>query len=423
MQEQINDYFDSILSKFQCGFRKGFSAQHCLLVMIEKFRKARDQKGVFAAVLTDLSKAFDCIPHNLLIAKLQSYGFDKKSLAFIWAYLKGRKQKVKIGSVFSDYLNVIFGVPQGSILGPILFIIFIADLFFIVDDIDYASYADDTTPYACRKNIIEAIEFLEPRLSNIFKWFEHNGLVANSSKSHFLVGPFVNINLRIADSIIQSSSSEELLGITIDSDLSFSDHISSLCAKANQKLSALARVVKYMSISKRRLLMNSYISAQFNYCPLVWMSHSRSLNNKINKIHERALRLIYEDNVSSFKDLLMKDRSYTIHERNIQYLAIEIFKVKIGISPEIMSEVFIFEENTAYNLRIGSHLQRSNTHTIHYGVESISTLGAKIWNLIPDDIKESKTLNIFKRKIKKWTPEQCPCRLCKKYINQIGFIN
>ena len=423
MQEQIDEYFHSILSKFQCGFRRGFSAQHCLLVMIEKFRKIRDQKGVFAAVLTDLSKAFDCIPHNLLIAKLRSYGFDEKSLVFISAYLKDRKQKVKIGSAFSDYLNVIFGVPQGSILGPILFIIFIADLFFIIDDLDYASYGDDTTPYVCKKNMTEAMILLEAHMNKIFMWFEHNGLIANSSKSHLLVGPFENINLRIEDSIIKSSSSEELLGITIDSDLSFSDHISTLCAKANQKLSALARVVKYMSLDKRKLLMNSYISAQFNYCPLVWMSHSRSLNNKINKIHERALRLVYEDYGSSFKDLLVKDRSCTIHERNIQYLAIEIFKVKIGVSPEIMSEIFRFEENNTYKLRSGSHLRRTNTHTVHYGLESVSTLGAKIWSLIPETIKASKSLQIFKRKIKKWIPEHCPCRICKTYVSQIGFIN
>ena len=97
IQTQVNEYFANFLSKFQCGFRKGFSTQHCLLVMIEKLRKIRDEKGVFAAVLTDLSKAFDCIPHQLLIAKLSSYGFDMKSITFISAYLKNRKQKKKLG--------------------------------------------------------------------------------------------------------------------------------------------------------------------------------------------------------------------------------------------------------------------------------------------------------------------------------------
>ena len=111
-----NKYFEPLLSKFQCGFKQGFSAQNCLLEMVEKMKiKNRDNKGVFAAVLTDLSKAFDCIPHGLLIAKLNAFGFDKKSLSFISAYLYNREQKTKVGSEFSDFLSIFFGVPQGSI--------------------------------------------------------------------------------------------------------------------------------------------------------------------------------------------------------------------------------------------------------------------------------------------------------------------
>ena len=116
---QIYDYFDSIFSKYQCGFRKGHSPQHCLLYMIEKIKQARDNNNVFAAVLTDLSKAFDCISHELLIAKLNAYGFVSPSLKFISAYLNFRKQKTKVGSTFSDFLNILFGAQQGSIVGPL----------------------------------------------------------------------------------------------------------------------------------------------------------------------------------------------------------------------------------------------------------------------------------------------------------------
>ena len=195
MQEQLDEYFSDLLSKYQCGFRQGYGTQNCLLAMIEKLRKIRDKKGIFAAVLIDLSKAFDCIPHNLLIAKLSAYGFDRKPLMFISAYLKSRKQRARIGSAFCDYLNILFGVHLGSILGPILFIIFLPNLFYIYNDLDYASYTDDITPYVCRQNHAEAIKFLEPTINNIFAWFKNNGLVANSGKSHFLVSPYEKISL------------------------------------------------------------------------------------------------------------------------------------------------------------------------------------------------------------------------------------
>ena len=136
---------------------------------------------------------------------------------------------------------------------------------------------------------------------------------------------------------IKASCCKELLGIKIDSNLTFHDHIIALCSEANKKLSALSRVSKYMDINKRRILMKSYFFSQFNYCPLVWMCHSRSLNNKINWIQERALQIVYRDYKSSFKELLQKDKSITIHQKNLQYLAIEICKVKMSISPKIMN--------------------------------------------------------------------------------------
>ena len=135
---------------------------------------------------------------------------------------------------------------------------------------------------------------------------------------------------------IKASSPEELLGIKIASNLTFHDHITSLCAKANKKLSALSRVSKYMAINKRRILMKSYNFSQFDYYPLVWMCHSSSLNNEINRIQERALRIVYIDYNSNFKELPQKDKSITIHQKNLQYLAIEIYKVKMGIAPKIV---------------------------------------------------------------------------------------
>ena len=129
MHDNMSDYFNDVLSKFKCGFRKGFGAQNCLLYMVETIRKTRDSQRVFAAVMTNLSKAFDCISHELLIAKLNAYGFDETSLKVIISYLKSDTQTTKVGSSFSELLHIIYGVPQGSIFAPLLFIIYICDLF------------------------------------------------------------------------------------------------------------------------------------------------------------------------------------------------------------------------------------------------------------------------------------------------------
>ena len=146
--DQINGYFQLLFSKLQCEFRKKINAQHCLLVLIEKYCEVLDKLGYAGILLTDLSKAFNCSNHERLIAKLHAYGFSLESLTFIQSYLTNRIQRVKINSFFSEYSNSESGVPQGSISGPLFFNIFICDLFFDDIDIDLANYSADTTPYA-----------------------------------------------------------------------------------------------------------------------------------------------------------------------------------------------------------------------------------------------------------------------------------
>ena len=138
-------------------------------------------------------------------------------------------------------------------------------------------------------------------------------------------------------------------------------------------------------------------------------------------MHERALKIVYQDKKSSFETLLKRDKSTSIHVKNLQHLATELFKVKNNLSPEIMKEIFVFQENETYNLRSGNHLARKNIRTTQYGIESVSNLEAKLWNLLPGKMKNS-SLTVFKNKIRKWTPEKCPCKLCQTYIKNVGYI-
>ena len=172
-----------------------------------------------------------------------------------------------------------------------------------------ANYADDTTPYVAKDSIPEVIEALENCSQELFIWFRENGMKANSDKSHLILSTDKVCQAIINNDTIYNSKSEKLLGITIDTGLKFDEHLTNLCNKASQKLSALARVSYYMSLQQKRRIMKAFITSQFGYCPLVWMFCSRNMNNRINRIHERSLRIVYNDFTSTFSELLEKDSS------------------------------------------------------------------------------------------------------------------
>ena len=135
----MQTYFDTLLSKYQCGFRKGFNAQHGLVSMIEKWKESVDSGGVFGALMTDLSKAFDCLHHELLVAKLDAYRFDIKSVKLIRQYLSRRKRRANVGNAYSSWKEIFYRIPQESILGPITFNIFLCDLFYFLEGVAVAS--------------------------------------------------------------------------------------------------------------------------------------------------------------------------------------------------------------------------------------------------------------------------------------------
>ena len=234
LYDQIQSYFEKILSSYQCGFRKRFNAQHCLIALIEKWKKSADSGGAFGALMTNLSKAFDCLSHELLIAKLDAYGFDKKSLKLIYSYLSNCKQRVKINDSCSSWGEILFGVCQDSILGPLLFNIFICDMFYFLKDYGIANYADDSTPYSAKTNHKLVIEEVEKFSSILFKWLQTNHMKINTDKSHLLLSGNTQLTSDTDNSLITSEKEQMLLGTTIDSNLFFEEHFNNLCKKASQ---------------------------------------------------------------------------------------------------------------------------------------------------------------------------------------------
>ena len=256
----------------------------------------------------------------------------------------------------------------------------------------------------------------------LLEWYESNYLKPNPDKWHLLLSNKGDNNfIKIGTDVISNSTDEKFLGVYFDNKLNFNTHLIKLCKKASQKLHALARLSNLMSIIQRNIIMNAFIHSQFNYCPLVWMCHNRTINSLINNIHERALRIVYKDNISSFTQLLEKSGSVSIHHRNLQALAIEVYKALNNLSSPLMSDLIKLKE-MRYNLRNTSALVSTNTKTTNYGINSISYLAPKIWDQVPTEIKNSKSLYIFKQKIKIWIPLKCPCTLCKLYVPNLGYV-
>ena len=217
--------------------------------------------------MIDLPKAFDCLHHELLTAKLDAFGFDIKSVKSIQQYFSNRKQRVKVGNAYSSWIEIFHGIPQRSILGPLIFNIFLCDLLGFLKGVAVASYADDTTPYTANKTNDLVIKEIEHFSEVLFKWFDFNYMKINSGKSHTLFSGNDNLSANIDNHTIISENKNGLLGIILDSKLSFEDHINNLCKKASQKLKALARIAPYMCLEKRKTVMKAYISSQFGYCP------------------------------------------------------------------------------------------------------------------------------------------------------------
>ena len=293
---------------------------------------------------------------------------------------------------------------------PLLFNIYINDLFLFSESFEIANYAHDCSPYEFSGSIDDVIYKLETDSRILIEWYENNYLKSNPDKPNpdkwhlILSNTDEELTINIRNEYISNSTCEKMLGVYFDNKLSFTSHITKLCKKAGQKLHSLARISTFMSLQQRKTIMNTFI--QFGYCPLIWMCHSRSLNSKINRIHERALKIIYNDNISSFDQLLEISGSVTIHVRNLQRLTTEIYKALNTLSSTLVSELFQIKD-MKYNLCKGTPLVTYSVKTVSYGTESISYLAPKIWEQVADEIKNCKSVNSFKSKIKLWTPESC----------------
>ena len=327
------------------------------------------------------------------------------------SYLSNRKHRVRIGSHLSSWLDVFLGVPQGSILGPLLFNIFINDLFYFIQEI--SNFADDNTLFSTGPTIDAVNIDLIYKLNIVLDWFKHNSLVANPSKFQLIYPGTLNANSSLCIDNIKIDSVEivKLLSIKIDTNLSFIPHVTELCKKSNQKLRALRRIRIFLSEERTKLLINAYILSPFNYCPLVWTFCGKGGSNLIEKCHHRALRVM-KNSWLEYEALLTDCNAESMHARNLKLLLTEVFKSIHHLGPPIMHDIFQTKQSV-YKLRNGHTLALPlyKRYNSAFGVNTFDFRAVSTWNKLPPSIKNINSLVSFKNALKTISPI-CTCKTC-----------
>ena len=262
MYDQIYGTFITILSPNISGYLKGHSCCTALLKMTEDWRKSLDEREAVAAIAVDLSKAFDSVCHGLLLAKLRAYGFSKSAIELMSSYSCGRRQRVKLDNVYSDWRVVKTGVPQGSLLGL---------------------YADDTTEYASDVSPMVLEYTINEDLKIVSSWFESNYLKVNDTKTQAMViGPSeYKYNFKLNDSEIKLTETLRILGVTFDRKLKFKDHIAEQTKKACAKASALRRLRRFIPQNVMIRLYRAYVLPQLEYCSPLLLGIGKIEANKL----------------------------------------------------------------------------------------------------------------------------------------------
>ena len=331
----------------------------------------------------DLSKAFDYMPHKLLIAKFKAYGLDYLSIQQVTSYLEGGKQRVRVGNEKSEWADIIKGVPQRSILGPIFFNIFINDMFYSIKKAEL-NYADDNTVITVQPTQKLVVDLLQAESRVAITWFTLNQMLGSPEKFQAI---FINcaendIEIEIDGIKLSSEDHVKLLRVNLDSKLNFEIHIQQICFKAGNHLNVLKRLSTFIHCKDRMAISRSLILCHFEFCSVVWHFCGKTSIRRMEKIQERALRFVYRDYDTTYHDdLLHKAKLPTLELGRERSIAILTYKILHDQAPNYLKDLINCNRNS--KLYLPSH--KSTKHGINY----FSNLAPRIWNSLPETTRNA----------------------------------
>ena len=396
----------NILSPNQFGFQQGKSTTNAIVTFTEYIYNSLNKGNHDISLFIDLKKAFDTINHNILLQKLHHYGFRGIALQWLKSYLENRIQCVKIGNSLSNQTEINIGVPQGSILGPLLFLLYINDLPNASNLFSTILFADDTTISMRSENFCDLVETFNIELINIKKWLIKNRLSINLEKTYYMVfsnrlPPSDVFPLYFDHSQIKMEANGKFLGVFIDNRLSFKDHISYIHSKISKTIGIFYKVKHYLP---ENILINLYYSLVYPYllyCNLAWGGCAPSHSNRLLLLQKRIVRHITNQAYLAHTNLLfIRTGILKVSDIHFYLLAIEAYKINNTGAFNLPSHTY----QTRNRYTPIPTMQRLNAanKSLHYSVPYT-------WNLLPEHVKQCHNLKTFKK--------QCKDFLLSRYIN------
>ena len=403
MLEYIEKY--NIFSSIQFGFRKKMGTETALVEFTDFIHNGLTKKHNVGSIFMDLSKAFDVMDHSILKIKLEHYGFRGKFLDFLMSFLMQRKYYVHVNGHRSDIKTVNIGVPQGSTLGPLLFLIFINDMKNCSRILKFIQFADDTTLLFSSSDIKILNEILEREANKVILWFNANKLIINLTKTNCMM--FSNkrnipqLNITLNNTVLEVKSETTFLGVVIDNKLSWKAHILHISGKISKSI-AILRILRY-SFPKNvlRMIYMSLIFSHINYCNLIWGSAKKTILEPLFKLQKKAVRLVNNSQYLDHSDPIFNSlKILTVHKVFKLNCLIFIYKcLKKDKFPDFKNRFIKNSYFYSYSMR-NNHLYRIPRERLDVCRNSYFVQGLTLWNLLDDTVKSSTNLDIFKKKIK-----------------------